>query len=107
MGACEDGKGTQRSVWGRCNGGLTRGRNTGESVTEDAALGGQEGWQEDHRNTLAQWRVHQPGIAEAIATPTSPIDYVASVNAMMKAMAKEQNELRERIEVEKQRESMP
>ena len=54
-----------------------------------------------HRNTLAQWKVHQPGNSEGIATPSTPIDYMASMNAMMKAMAKEQNELRERVETEK------
>ena len=75
--------------------------DTWANVTENVASGEPEGWQEDHRNTLAQWKVQQPEMAERIATPSAPIDYMGSMNAMMKAMAKEQNELRERVETEK------
>ena len=77
-------------------------KETWADVTEDAASGGQEGWQRDHRNTLAQWKLHQPGATEGIDTPSTPAGYMASMNAMMKAMAKEQNELRERVEAEKE-----
>ena len=76
-------------------------KETWADVTENAASRGQEGWQEDHRSTLAQWKTHQPEVAEGVATPSTPMDYMASMNAMMKAMAKEQNELRERVENER------
>ena len=76
-------------------------RETWADVSENVASEGQEGWQKDHRNTLAQWKTHQPEATEGIATPSTPAGYMASMNAMMKAMAKEQNELRERVEDEK------
>ena len=76
-------------------------KETWADVTENVATRGQEGWQEDHRSTLAQWKTHQPEVAEGTATPSTPMDYMASMNAMMKAMAQEQNVLRERVESEK------
>ena len=82
-------------------GGARCSRETWADATEEAESRGKEGWQEDHRNTLAQWKTHQPGVAEGIATPSTPMDYMASMNAMMKAMAQEQNELRARVESEK------
>ena len=82
-------------------GGAKEIRETWADATEDVASGGQEGWQKDHRNTLAQWKTHQPEATEGIDTPSTPAGYMASMNAMMKAMAKEQNELRERVEAEK------
>ena len=111
MGTCKEGERHERSLRGGATvvlpgaetpgKGAKGGRETWAEATENVTSGGQEGWQEDHRNTLAQWKVHQPALAEGIATPTSPIDYMASMNAMMKAMAKEQNELRERVDAEK------
>ena len=77
------------------------GKETWAEATENATSEGQEGWQEDHKNTLAQWKIHQPALAEGIVTPTTPADYMASMNAMMKEMAKEQNQLRERVDAEK------
>ena len=38
-------------------------KETWADVTENAAEGGAQSWQEDHRNTLNQWKTHQPETA--------------------------------------------
>ena len=77
-------------------------KETWADATENAAEGGQQSWQEDHRKTLNRWKTHQPEKAGGIATPVTTDDYMASISAMMKDMARDQTDLRQRVEAEKE-----
>ena len=77
-------------------------KETWADASESAAEGGAQSWQEDHRKTLNRWKTHQPEKAGGIATPVTTNDYMASINAMMKDMARDQTDLRQRVEAEKE-----
>ena len=52
--------------------------------------------------TLNRWKTHQPEKAGGIATLVTTNDYMASISAMIKDMAKDQTDLRQKIETEKE-----